>query len=148
METRNASEKRVLTYGTFDLLHIGHVNLLKRARALGGHLTVGLSTDDFNRLKGKIAIYPFEHRRSILESIRYVDSIILESSWDQKREDIAEHDIDIVVMGDDWEGKFDHLKEWCEVVYLPRTPGISSTAIRLSLLSMDLDLMKQRRADG
>ncbi|WP_067929107.1 MULTISPECIES: glycerol-3-phosphate cytidylyltransferase [Alicyclobacillus] len=127
--------KKVLTYGTFDLLHWGHINLLKRARELGDYLVVGLSTDEFNAEKNKKAYYSYENRKLILEAIRYVDEVIPEVSWEQKVRDVIEHHIDIFVMGDDWRGKFDFLKEYCEVVYLPRTIGISSTQIKQDLLS-------------
>ena len=125
--------KKVITYGTYDLLHRGHIRLLSRARALGDHLTVGLSCDSFNALKGKKAFYPFEERKMVLEAIRYVDEVICEKSWKQKIEDICTHRIDIFVMGDDWKGKFDFLSEYCEVVYLPRTEGISTTLIKHQL---------------
>ncbi|MCL6626161.1 MAG: glycerol-3-phosphate cytidylyltransferase [Alicyclobacillus shizuokensis] len=127
--------KKVLTYGTFDLLHWGHINLLKRARELGDYLVVGLSTDEFNAEKNKKAYYSYENRKLILEAIRYVDEVIPEVSWEQKVRDVIEHHIDIFVMGDDWRGKFDFLKEYCEVVYLPRTIGISSSQIKQDLLS-------------
>lgn len=123
--------KRVITYGTFDLLHYGHINLLRRARALGDYLIVALSTDEFNRdSKHKDCYFSFEQRKIILEAIRYVDLIIPETCWEQKVEDIGLYHVDTFVMGNDWEGKFDFLKEFCEVVYLPKTPEISSTAIR------------------
>ena len=122
--------KKVLTYGTFDLLHIGHINILQRAKEFGDHLTVGLSTDEFNAGKNKKAYHSFENRKLILESIRFVDKVIPENTWDQKIKDVIENDIDIFVMGDDWEGKFDFLKEYCEVIYLPRTIGISTTKIK------------------
>src|ERR1700712_1223973 len=125
--------KRVLTYGTFDFLHIGHINILRRARALGGYLAVGLSTDEFNKLKHKQSYSSYAERKEILEAIRFVDLVIPERTWEQKVDDIREHRIDIFVMGDDWEGKFDHLKEYCEVVYLPRTENISSTLIKSGL---------------
>lgn len=128
--------KKVITYGTYDLLHWGHINLLKRARELGDHLTVGLSTDEFNALKNKKAYYSYENRKLLLESIRYVDKVITEYSWDQKIKDIIENDIDIFVMGDDWEGKFDYLKEYCKVIYLPRTVGISTTKIKNDLFKV------------
>lgn len=128
--------KKVITYGTYDLLHWGHINLLKRARELGDHLTVGLSTDEFNALKNKKAYYSYENRKLLLESIRYVDKVIPEYSWDQKIKDIIENDIDIFVMGDDWEGKFDYLKEYCKVIYLPRTVGISTTKIKNDLFKV------------
>lgn len=126
--------KKILTYGTFDLLHFGHICLLERAKAFGDHLTVAVSTDEFNLGKNKICTYPFEERARILESIRYVDCVIPETTWEQKIVDVQKYDIDIFVMGNDWEGKFDFLKEYCEVVYLPRTPGISTTQIKESLI--------------
>jgi glycerol-3-phosphate cytidylyltransferase len=125
--------KKVITYGTYDLLHWGHINLLKRAKELGDYLIVALSTDEFNAIKGKKAYYPYEQRKFILESIRYVDKVIPERTWEQKIEDVKKYDIDIFVMGDDWKGKFDFLKEYCEVVYLPRTIGISTTKIKNDL---------------
>lgn len=125
--------KRILTYGTYDLLHWGHINLVKRARELGGHLTVGLSSDAFNERKHKTAFYSYKQRKFILESIRYVDSVISEDSWDQKIRDIKEHKIDIFVMGDDWEGEFDFLEKYCEVIYLPRTKNISTTKVKEEL---------------
>ncbi|SFE74885.1 glycerol-3-phosphate cytidylyltransferase [Alteribacillus iranensis] len=126
--------KKVITYGTFDLLHFGHINLLKRAKALGDHLTVAISTDEFNALKNKKAYYSYEQRKIILEAIRYVDEVIPEEKWEQKAEDVKKHDIDIFVMGDDWKGKFDYLSKYCDVVYLPRTANISTTKIKEELL--------------
>ena len=127
--------KRVITYGTFDLLHYGHINLLRRAKALGDYLIVALSTDDFNNLqKHKKCYFSYEERRLLLESIRYVDLVIPEENWEQKRTDVHLYHVDTFVMGDDWEGKFDFLKEeGCEVVYLPRTPEISTTQIKQDL---------------
>ena len=125
--------KKVITYGTFDLLHHGHIRLLERARALGDHLTVALSTDQFNLGKGKVCAYTYDERARILEAIRYVDQVIPESSWEQKVTDIQKQQIDIFVMGDDWEGKFDFLREYCQVVYLPRTPDISTTKVKRML---------------
>ncbi|MBR1775546.1 glycerol-3-phosphate cytidylyltransferase [bacterium] len=119
--------KRVITYGTFDVLHYGHINLLKRARALGDYLIVGLSSDEFNQLKNKKSYYTYEQRKTILEACRYVDLVIPEENWEQKTSDVQKYQADIFVMGDDWEGKFDFLKEYCDVVYLPRTPDVSST---------------------
>lgn len=127
--------KKVITYGTFDLLHIGHVNILKRAKDLGDYLVVAISTDEFNAIKGKKAYYDYAHRKKILEAIRYVDQVIPEDNWEQKIQDVKEHNIDIFVMGDDWKGKFDFLKEYCEVIYLPRTEGISTTQIKEDLFS-------------
>lgn len=128
--------KKVITYGTFDLLHWGHINLLKRASNLGDHLTVAISSDEFNELKNKKAYHSYENRKMILESIRYVDQVIPENNWEQKIQDVIENDIDIFVMGDDWKGKFDFLKEYCEVIYLPRTVGISTTKIKKDLFKV------------
>lgn len=125
--------KRVITYGTYDLLHWGHIRLLKRARELGDYLIVALSTDEFNAIKGKKAYHSFEERKLMLEAIRYVDLVIPENNWEQKKEDILTYKADIFVMGDDWLGKFDDLKDVCEVVYLPRTDGISTTKIKHDL---------------
>ncbi len=119
--------KRVLTYGTFDVLHYGHINLLKRAKALGDYLIVALSSDEFNKIKNKKSYYTYEQRKKILEACRYVDLVIPEDNWEQKILDVQTYKADIFVMGDDWEGKFDFLKEYCEVIYLPRTPDVSST---------------------
>ena len=118
--------KTVLTYGTFDLLHYGHLEILKRASLLGNKLIVGLSTDKFNEIKGKTCVLPYQKRKELIESLDYVDKVIPENNWDQKVTDIQGNNIDIFVMGDDWEGKFDELKVFCEVIYLPRTKGISS----------------------
>jgi glycerol-3-phosphate cytidylyltransferase len=131
-----ADLRKVLTYGTYDLLHWGHINLLKRARELGDHLTVGLSTDQFNEIKNKSSYYCYENRKLILESIRFVDEIIPENSWDQKIKDIIHHKIDLFVMGDDWEGEFDFLKEYCQVLYLPRTVNVSTTKIKKDVYSI------------
>ena len=126
--------KRVLTYGTFDLLHYGHINLLRRAKALGDYLVVGLSTDEFNwNEKHKRSYFSYDVRKSMLEAIRYVDLVLPECSWEQKALDVEKYNIDVFVIGDDWEGKFDFLKSQCEVVYLPRTPEISSTKIKEEL---------------
>lgn len=129
--------KRVITYGTFDLLHYGHINLLRRAKQYGDYLIVGLSTDRFNwEQKQKKAYFSYEERKMLLEAIRYVDLVIPEESWEQKRTDMHLYQIDCFVMGDDWKGKFDYLKEeGVDVVYLPRTPEISSTKIRGDLNS-------------
>ena len=127
--------KRVITYGTFDLLHYGHINLLKRAKAHGDYLIVALSTDEFNSSKkSKKCYFSYEERKALLEAIRYVDLVIPEENWEQKRSDMHEYHIDTFVMGNDWEGKFDFLKEeGVEVVYLPRTPEISTTKIKEDL---------------
>ena len=129
--------KKIITYGTFDLIHVGHINILKRAKDLGDYLIVGLSTDNFNRLKHKEAYHSYEDRKLILEAIQYVDEVIPEENWEQKRDDIKKHDIDTFVMGHDWEGEFDFLKDLCEVVYLPRTEGISTTKIKEDLNNND-----------
>ncbi|MDZ5471926.1 glycerol-3-phosphate cytidylyltransferase [Bacillus sp. 31A1R] len=125
--------RKVLTYGTFDLLHVGHINLFRRAKALGDILVVGLSTDGFNKIKNKESYHSYEDRKIILESIKYIDEVIPEYSWEQKINDVKEHNIDVFVMGSDWEGHFDFLKDYCEVIYLPRTEGISTTVIKTDL---------------
>ena len=122
--------KTILTYGTFDLLHYGHLEILRRASLLGDKLIVGVSTDKFNEIKGKTCVLPYQKRKELIESLDYVDKVIPENNWDQKVTDIQGNNIDIFVMGDDWEGKFDELKVFCEVIYLPRTKGISSTKLR------------------
>ena len=123
--------KRIITYGTFDLLHYGHINLLKRAKALGDYLIVVVSSDEFNlKEKNKICYFSYGIRKQLVEAIRYVDLVIPENTWEQKINDIKEYHIDTFVMGDDWQGKFDFLKDYCEVVYLPRTPEISTTKIK------------------
>ena len=125
--------KKVLTYGTFDLFHIGHINLLKRAKELGDYLVVGVSTDEFNNIKGKKSVFSFQDRKKIIESLKYVDEVIEENNWDQKISDIKKLNIDTFVIGDDWEGKFDFLSEFCEVIYLKRTENISTTYIKENL---------------
>ena len=127
--------KKVITYGTFDLLHYGHINLLRRARELGDYLVVVISTDEFNwNEKGKKCYFTYEQSKAMVEAIRYVDRVIPETNWEQKRTDVHDYDIDVFVMGDDWKGKFDFLKEeGVEVVYLPRTPEISTTQIKNDL---------------
>ena len=126
--------KRVITYGTFDLLHYGHINLLRRAKELGDYLVVVLSTDEFNwNEKQKKCYFSYEDRKKMLEAIRYVDLVVPEENWDQKRSDVQKYNIDTFVMGDDLKGKFDFLKDLCEVVYLPRTPDISTTQIKKDL---------------
>ena len=127
--------KRVISYGTFDLLHYGHINLLRRAKSLGDYLIVALSTDEFNsEKKGKNTYFKFEERKKLLEAIRYVDLVIPENHWDQKEDDVKKFNVDLFVMGNDWEGKFDSLKSHCEVVYLERTPEISTSKIKEDLL--------------
>lgn len=130
-------ERTVLTYGTFDLFHIGHLRLIERLAAMGDRLIVGVSTDEFNATKGKTSVVSYEDRADIVSSIKGVDLVLPEEGWDQKARDIEDNDVDVFVMGDDWKGKFDHLGELCEVVYLPRTQGISSTAIKQMLSAFD-----------
>lgn len=126
--------KKVITYGTFDLLHYGHINLLKRAKELGDYLIVALSTDEFNSIeKNKHTYFTYEERKRLLEAIRYVDLVIPEENWEQKISDVKEFKVDTFVIGDDWTGKFDFLKDYCEVVYLERTPEISTTKIKSDL---------------
>jgi len=125
--------KTVITYGTFDILHIGHINLLRRARELGDRLVVGLSSDEFNQGKHKSSLLNYENRKVVLESIRWVDEVFPEHNWEQKTGDIKKYGADIFVMGHDWEGKFDFLSEVCLVHYLPRTEDISTTEIKRSL---------------
>lgn len=127
--------KRILTYGTFDLLHYGHIRLLKRAKALGDYLIVAVSTEEFNELKGKKTYHNYETRKKMLEAIRYVDLVIPEENWEQKINDVREFHVDTVVMGSDWAGsdKFEYLNDYCEVVYLDRTEGISTTKIKEDL---------------
>ena len=125
--------KRVITYGTFDLIHYGHINLLERAKKLGDYLVVGLSTNEFNEKKNKKCYFSYEERKRFLEALRVVDLVIPEESWEQKRKDIQMYHIDTFVMGDDWEGKFDDLKDICEVIYLERTPEVSTTKIKTEL---------------
>lgn len=126
---------RVLTYGTFDLLHYGHIRLLKRAKELGDYLIVALSTDEFNALKGKKAFHDYKTRKMMLEAIRYVDLVIPEENWEQKINDIKEYHVDICVMGSDWAGsnKFDYLRDYCDLRFLDRTEGISTTKIKEEL---------------
>ena len=126
--------RRIITYGTFDLLHYGHINLLRRAKEYGDYLIVALSTEDFNwNQKHKTCYFTYEQRKQLLEAIRYVDLVIPEETWEQKATDVKKFHVDTFVMGDDWEGEFDFLKEFCEVVYLPRTPEISTTQIKNNL---------------
>ena len=133
--------KKILTYGTFDLFHIGHLNILRNSKEIGDYLVVAVSTDEFNEIKGKKAYYSYEDRKSIVEAIKYVDEVIPEYDWDQKPNDIKKYNIDVVVMGDDWKGnpKFEDLKKYCEVIYLPRTEGISSTKIKNDLNENKID---------
>ncbi len=139
--------KRILTYGTFDLLHYGHIEILRRAKALGDYLVVALSTDEFNESKGKIAYHSYDTRKKMLEAIRYVDLVIPENNWEQKANDVTEYHIDTVVMGSDWAGsdKFDYLKDYCEVVFLERTPGVSTTMIKNDLKLKNAEKGKNQR---
>ena len=125
--------KVVLTYGTFDMFHIGHLNLLNRLKKLGDTLIVGISTDEFNIIKGKKTLIPYEQRVKIVENIKCVDLVISEIDWNQKIEDIKKYSVDIFAMGDDWKGKFDSLEEYCEVHYLPRTENVSTSNLKKSL---------------
>ncbi len=127
----------VLTYGTFDLFHIGHLRLIERLAAMGDRLVVGVSTDEFNAGKGKRSVVSYDDRAAIVGAIRGVDLVVPEQSWEQKRADILEHGVDLFVMGDDWAGKFDDLSDVCEVRYLPRTSGVSSTEIKEMLRTLD-----------
>ena len=129
--------RRVITYGTYDLLHYGHIELLRRAREMGDYLIVALSTDEFNRIKHKKSYYNFEQRKMMLESIRYVDLVIPEDGWGQKEKDVDRYEVDTFVMGHDWEGEFDFLKDNCDVIYLKRTEGISTTQIKRELYGDD-----------
>lgn len=131
--------RRVITYGTFDLLHYGHINLFKRAKQLGDYLIVALSTDEFNaNEKNKSCYFSYEERKKLVEAIRFVDLVIPENTWEQKVSDIKEYKADVFVMGDDWKGKFDYLSEFCEVVYLERTPEISSTQIKTDIYNNEI----------
>lgn len=133
-------KKIVLTYGTYDILHFGHIRLLKRAKELGDYLIVGISTDEFNAIKGKKSYYNYETRKEMLEAIKYVDMVIPEIDWNQKVDDIKKYNVSIVTMGSDWENdsKFESLKEYCDVVYLPRTNGISTTKIKKQIDLMEV----------
>lgn len=143
--------KRILTYGTFDLMHYGHIRILQRAKALGDYLVVAVSTEEFNELKGKKTYHNFETRKKMLEAVRYVDLVIPETDWEQKIDDVKKYDIDVVVMGGDWEGneKFEILRDYCDVQYLPRTDGISTSKIKddLSKIKKDLKDMKEDLAE-
>ncbi len=131
------NKKIIITYGTFDMFHIGHLKLLERLSKLGTKLIVAVSTDEFNKIKGKKTIIPYDQRAAIVEAIKYVDMVIPENNWDQKIKDIKKYNVNIFSMGHDWEGKFDELKEYCEVVYLPRTEGISSTDLKDTLKKIE-----------
>ncbi|MEX0283710.1 MAG: adenylyltransferase/cytidyltransferase family protein [Paracoccaceae bacterium] len=126
----------VITYGTFDLFHVGHVRLLRRLSDLGTRLIVACSTDEFNALKGKSTAIPYAHRVEVLESCRYVDQVIAETCWEQKREDVVKYGADLFAIGDDWAGKFDDLKDLCDVIYLPRTKNVSTTELKALIQRM------------
>lgn len=134
--------RTVLTYGTFDLFHLGHVRLLKRLSELGDRLIVGISSDEFNELKGKKSFFSFAERKEILEACKYVDLVIAENNWEQKPLDILKYEVDIFGMGSDWNGKFDHLSEFCKVLYLERTQDISTTEIKKSISMIDEQQLK------
>lgn len=134
--------RTVLTYGTFDLFHIGHLNLLERLRGMGDRLIVGVSTDEFNATKGKRTVIPFAERSRLVAAIKHVDQVIPETSWDQKRDDIQRYGVSVFGIGADWEGRFDDLKDVCEVVYLPRTQGISTTELKNALRVLDQSHVK------
>lgn len=148
--------KIVITYGTFDLFHIGHLNLLQKIKSLGDYLIVAVSTDEFNTIKGKKTIIPYEQRAAVIANIKCVDLVISENNWEQKIEDIKKYNVDIFAIGNDWEGKFDFLKEYCEVKYINRTEGISSTQLKKTLKSFSVskdelikafDILEQLRKD-
>ena len=140
--------KTILTYGTFDLFHVGHVRLLQRIAEMGDRLIVGCSSDEFNAIKGKKTVIPYEHRAEILRACRYVDKVIPENDWAQKPDDIRKYDVDMFVMGDDWAGKFDDLSAYCTVHYLPRTPSISSTNVKETLAEMAASGHFPKLSDG
>lgn len=135
--------KRIITYGTFDLFHIGHVRLLKRLADLGDHLTVCVSTDEFNAIKGKKTVIPYAQRAEIVGACRYVDQVLPEQDWAQKRDDIVREKIDVFAMGDDWSGKFNDLGDLCEVFYLPRTEDVSSTSLKAFMEALRDEQLKE-----
>ena len=124
------SSKKIITYGTFDLFHIGHLRLLQKVKKLAHHVTVAISTDEFNAIKGKKTLIPYDQRKEIVENIKCVDKVIPETCWEQKVDDIKKYEINIFAIGNDWQGKFDFLEDYCEVIYLSRTDDISSTEIK------------------
>jgi glycerol-3-phosphate cytidylyltransferase len=134
MSTEQVFGRTILTYGTFDLFHVGHLNLLKNLASLGDRLVVGVSTDEFNAIKGKKTVIPYTERAAIVGALKYVDEVLPEHSWEQKRSDIKRVHAQVFAMGDDWVGKFDELRDLCEVLYLPRTKDISSTDIKAALI--------------
>lgn len=129
--------KKIITYGTFDLFHIGHVRLLERLYSIGGEVIVGISTDEFNAKKGKTSFSSYDERSEIVASCKYVTKVFPENSWEQKRSDIIKYNADIFAMGDDWKGKFDELSDICNILYLPRTEDISTTVIKSTLSRID-----------
>ena len=135
--------KTILTYGTFDLFHIGHLKMLQRLRAMGDRLIVGVSSDAFNEIKGKKSIFSYDERAQIVAALSCVDQVIPEHSWQQKQQDIQQYQVDIFGIGSDWQGKFDELESLCEVVYLPRTPTISTTELKKSLSKVDAETIAQ-----
>lgn len=135
--------KTVLTYGTFDLFHVGHVRILKRLRTLGDRLVVGISSDEFNTLKGKKSFFSYEERAEIVASSKYVDFVFPEHNWEQKRDDIIKYQVDIFGMGHDWQGKFDDLSDLCQVIYLERTEDISTTDIKRSLSTLNVEKLQE-----
>jgi glycerol-3-phosphate cytidylyltransferase len=150
-------KKTIITYGTFDMFHIGHLNLLKRLKAMGDELIVAVSTDEFNLVKGKKTLIPYDQRAEIVAAIEYVDKVIPEENWEQKVRDVKELHVDLFVIGNDWQGKFDFLKEFCEVLYLERTEGVSTTMLKDSLSAIKkisrvdlinaLDILERLRDD-
>lgn len=137
-------KKVVITYGTFDLFHIGHLNLFRRLKACGDYLIVAVSTDEFNARKGKQTVVPYVNRLEIVRQIKYVDKVIAEHDWAQKRSDIVQFGVSVFGMGHDWEGQFDELKDCCEVIYLPRTEAISSSQLKHTLRSDTFAAYAQR----
>ncbi|BBE74772.1 adenylyltransferase/cytidyltransferase family protein [Oharaeibacter diazotrophicus] len=142
-ESTSRTYRRAITYGTYDLLHIGHVNLLRRIRGFSDHLIVAVSTDAFNAIKHKVCVQPYAERAEIVAALRYVDLVIPEDSWEQKRRDVVNYGIDVVVMGDDWAGKFDDLADLCDVVYLPRTEGVSTTMRKTDIIARGESLLRR-----
>lgn len=138
----------IITYGTFDLFHIGHLRLLSRAAELGDRLVVGVSTDEFNLQKKKKCVHPYEERASIVGALRMVDEVFPESSWDQKISDVRRFKANIFLMGSDWEGRFDFLREHCKVIYLPRTPSVSTTERKELITSGKVSLAQWTAPDG
>lgn len=145
MRDMNKTYRTVLTYGTYDLIHVGHIRLFQRLSMIADKLIVACSTDEFNKVKGKVTVIPFDQRVEMLESCRYVDQVIAESNWDQKRSDVVKYDVDLFAMGDDWEGKFDELADLCDILYLPRTQNISTTELKALVQKMRLPGVKVAR---